>query len=51
VVGFLNEHPMASGPRRVAQSIEKLTINLEFAARERDGLADAFQAAIDATQS
>ncbi|HEY2213952.1 MAG TPA: M1 family metallopeptidase [Acidimicrobiales bacterium] len=51
VVGFLDEHPMASGPRRVAQSIEKLSINLAFADRERDGLTDAFQAAVDAAQT
>ena len=35
VVGFLRAHPLASGPRRVEQSIERLGINVAFAARER----------------
>jgi puromycin-sensitive aminopeptidase len=48
VVQFLAEHPLASGPRRVAQSVERLGVNVAFAARERDRLGDAFGAAIDA---
>ncbi len=42
---FLDEHPLASGPRRVAQSIERLRVNVAFAARERAGLADSLRAA------
>ena len=37
-VDFLADHPLASGPRRVAQSIERLGINVAFAARERGDL-------------
>ncbi len=44
VVAFLNDHPLESGPRRVAQSIERLGINVAFAARERDRLGDTFRA-------
>jgi puromycin-sensitive aminopeptidase len=44
-IAFLDEHPLASGPRRVAQSIERLRINLAFGARERAGLADSLRAA------
>jgi hypothetical protein len=39
-VAFLADHPLASGPRRVTQSIERLGVNVAFAARERAGLAD-----------
>ncbi len=45
VAQFLADHPLASGPRRVAQSIERLGINLAFAERERDRLADACRTA------
>jgi puromycin-sensitive aminopeptidase len=45
VVAFLRDHPLASGPRRVAQSIERLGVNVAFAARERARLGDAFRAA------
>ena len=38
-IAFLNDHPLASGPRRVAQSIERLQVNVAFAARERAELA------------
>jgi hypothetical protein len=48
VVTFLNDHPLASGPRRVAQSIERLGVNVAFAARERDRLGAAFRAAAEA---
>jgi puromycin-sensitive aminopeptidase len=39
-VAFLRAHPLSSGPRRVAQSIERLEVNVAFAARERPELAD-----------
>ena len=42
---FLDEHPLTSGPRRVAQSVERLRVNVAFAARERAGLADSLRAA------
>jgi puromycin-sensitive aminopeptidase len=49
VVQFLDDHPLASGPRRVAQSIERLGVNVAFAARERPHLLDSLRAAIAAT--
>jgi puromycin-sensitive aminopeptidase len=51
VVQFLNEHPLASGPRRVAQSVERLGVNVAFAARERDGLADSLGAVIASSKT
>jgi puromycin-sensitive aminopeptidase len=45
VVEFLRAHPLASGPRRVEQSIERLGVNVAFAARERDRLGQSFRAA------
>jgi puromycin-sensitive aminopeptidase len=39
-IAFLTSHPLASGPRRVAQSIERLQVNVAFAARERPGLGE-----------
>ena len=48
VVQFLAAHPLASGPRRVAQSVERLGVNVAFARRERDQLGDAFHAATGA---
>jgi puromycin-sensitive aminopeptidase len=48
VVRFLNDHPLASGPRRVMQSIERLGVNVAFAARERDHLGDTMRAAVAA---
>ena len=45
VIAFLEDHPLASGPRRVAQSAERLRVSVAFAARERPGLADTLQAA------
>ena len=45
VVQFLADHPLASGPRRVAQSVERLNVNVAFAARERTQLGDSFRAA------
>ena len=44
-IAFLDDHPLASGPRRVAQSVERLRVNVAFAARERPGLADSLRAA------
>jgi puromycin-sensitive aminopeptidase len=49
VVEFLKEHPLASGPRRVAQSVERLGVNVAFAGRERDRLADSLRAAAAGT--
>jgi hypothetical protein len=45
VLAFLRGHPLASGPRRVAQSAERLQVNLAFATRERSGLGATLQAA------
>ncbi len=45
VIAFLDAHPLSSGPRRVAQSIERLRVNVAFAARERGRLAAALAAA------
>ncbi len=44
-VAFLRDHPLASGPRRVAQSVERLQVNVAFAARERPALAESLRAA------
>jgi puromycin-sensitive aminopeptidase len=46
VVRFLADHPLPSGTRQVAQSIERLGVNVAFAARERDRLAESCQAAV-----
>jgi hypothetical protein len=51
VVQFLAEHPLASGPRRVAQSVERLGVNVAFAARERGRLGEALRAASAAAAS
>jgi puromycin-sensitive aminopeptidase len=51
VVRFLAEHPVASGPRRVAQSIERLGVNVAFTARERERLGAACRAAVAAAHS
>ena len=48
VVQFLADHPLASGPRRVAQSVERLNVNVAFAERERARLGDSFRAAVAA---
>jgi puromycin-sensitive aminopeptidase len=42
---FLHDNPLASGPRRVAQSVERLQVNVAFAARERPTLDEALRAA------
>ena len=44
-IAFLEAHPIASGPRRVAQSVERLRINLAFGAREQATLAATLGAA------
>jgi len=44
-VAFLDAHPLESGPRRVAQSVERLRVNVAFAARERASLADSLRVA------
>jgi len=44
VIAFLDDHPLTSGPRRVAQSVERLRVNVAFAARERAALADSLRA-------
>jgi hypothetical protein len=44
-VAFLAEHPLKSGPRRVAQSIERLGVNVAFAERERGRLAASLRVA------
>ena len=49
VIAFLDAHPLTSGPRRVAQSVERLRVNLAFGARERGGLAASLGAARTAT--
>ena len=44
-VAFLDAHPLSSGPRRVAQSVERLRVNVAFGTRERPGLVDSLRAA------
>ncbi len=44
-IAFLTAHPISSGPRRVAQSVERLRINVAFGARERATLVEALGAA------
>jgi hypothetical protein len=44
-MAFLRAHPLTSGPRRVAQSIERLQVNVAFAARERSELARVLSSA------
>ena len=44
-IAFLRDHPLSSGPRRVAQSIERLEVNVAFAARERPDLAEVLATA------
>jgi aminopeptidase N len=50
VVRFLGEHPVTSGPRRVAQSIERLGVHIAFAARERTRLEASCRAAVAAVR-
>jgi puromycin-sensitive aminopeptidase len=51
VIKFLNDHPLASGPRRVTQSIERLGVNVGFAARERGRLGDSLRAVTSTLQN
>jgi len=44
-VAFLDAHPLSSGPRRVAQSVERLRVNVAFGTRERSGLDESLRAA------
>ena len=44
-IDFLAAHPLSSGPRRVAQSCERLRVNVAFAARERPELTQSLAAA------
>ena len=46
VQAFLRNHPLTSGPRRVAQSAERLQVNVAFAARERPRLQASLRAAV-----
>ena len=45
VIRFLADHPLESGPRRVEQSVERLRVNMAFAAREREGLTESLRVA------
>jgi hypothetical protein len=49
VVAFLDANPLSSGPRRVAQSVERLRVNVAYGARERPGLAESLAAATPAS--
>jgi puromycin-sensitive aminopeptidase len=51
VIEFLAERPLASGARRVTQSVERLTVNVAFGARERGRMAQACQAAVAAASA
>jgi puromycin-sensitive aminopeptidase len=44
-IAFLDANPLASGPRRVAQSVERLRVNVAFGSRERGGLSASLRAA------
>jgi hypothetical protein len=44
-IDFLAAHPLSSGPRRVAQSSERLRVNVAFAARERPELTESLAVA------
>ena len=44
-IEFLAAHPLSSGPRRVAQSSERLRVNIAFATRERPELTQSLAAA------
>ena len=48
-IAFLDAHPLSSGPRRVAQSVERLRVNVAFGSRERGGLAASLRAAAGPT--
>ena len=44
-IAFLKDNPLASGPRRVAQSVERLRVNIAFGSREQGGLVESLRAA------
>jgi puromycin-sensitive aminopeptidase len=44
-IAFLHDNPLSSSPRRVAQAIERLGINVAFGTRERTGLVESLRAA------
>jgi puromycin-sensitive aminopeptidase len=44
-IAFLDANPLTSGPRRVAQSVERLRVNVAFGSRERGGLSASLRAA------
>jgi puromycin-sensitive aminopeptidase len=44
-IAFLDAHPLTSGPRRVAQSVERLRVNVAFGSRERGRLSASLRAA------
>ncbi len=46
VIAYIDAHPLSSGPRRAAQSVERLLINVAFAARERPRLAESLRAPV-----
>ena len=46
VIAYIDAHPLSSGPRRAAQSVERLLINVAFAARERPHLAESLRAPV-----
>ncbi len=48
-IAFLDAHPIPSGPRRVAQSVERLRVNVAFGSRERGGLSASLRAAGEPT--
>jgi puromycin-sensitive aminopeptidase len=43
-IAFLHDNPLSSSPRRVAQAIERLRINVAFGSRERAGLVESLRA-------
>ena len=44
-IAFLHDNPLSSSPRRMAQAIERLGINVAFGTRERTGLVESLRAA------
>jgi hypothetical protein len=51
VIQFLVDHPVASGPRRVSQSIDRLNVQIAFAAREREHFGETCRAAMAAVNA
>jgi hypothetical protein len=44
-IAFLDRNPLSSGPRRVAQSVERLRVNVAFGSRERPKLTESLRGA------